>query len=240
MIRIAGTYEQVSAVREIVNAFVAAPLPPRDPPLQMDAELSGLPRRAEAVVDKLRFAGAMVPSLDWLLYSFVRKEAVGSSQIEGAQATLVDLLMYEAGGKAEAVDDEDVKQVCNYVDALSYARKQMRRSPPFLLGRRPASAQPPSKVRVVAIQELSGIGFLPDDYRSKWRRCPAPIFRKWAVCRTAEFPYPTGAVTTRLARPTDRECPLPDKSVYEAVRNQPRSSPLVHAKQTLIDWHNLC
>jgi Fic family protein len=126
MIRIAGTYEQISAAGETVNAFVPVPLPPRDPPLKMDAELSELLHRAEAAVEKLRLAGAMVPSLDWLLYSFVRKEAVVSSQIEGTQATLVDLLMYEAGGKTEAVDDEDVKQVCNYVDALSYARKQMR------------------------------------------------------------------------------------------------------------------
>ncbi len=126
MIRIAGTYEQISAAGETVNAFVPAPLPPRDPPLKMDAELSELIRRAEAAVEKLRLAGAMVPSLDWLLYSFVRKEAVVSSQIEGTQATLVDLLKYEAGGKVEAVDDQDVKQVCNYVDALSYARKQMR------------------------------------------------------------------------------------------------------------------
>jgi very-short-patch-repair endonuclease len=127
MIRIAGTYEQISTVGETVNAFVPAPLPPRDPPLKMDAELSELLRRTEAAVKKLRLAGATVPSLDWLLYSFVRKEAVVSSQIEGTQVTLVDLLMYEAGGKAEAVDNEDVKQVCNYVDALNYARKQMRR-----------------------------------------------------------------------------------------------------------------
>jgi Fic family protein len=126
MIRIAGTYEQVSTAGETVDAYVPAPLPPRDPPLKMDAELSESLRRAKASVEKLGLAGTMVPSLDWLLYSFVRKEAVVSSQIEGTQATLVDLLMYEAGGKAAAVGDQDVKQVCNYVDALSYARKQMR------------------------------------------------------------------------------------------------------------------
>ena len=126
MVRIAGTYEQISAIGETVSAFVPAPLPPSNPPLVMDAELSALLRRAETAVAKLKLAGAMVPSLEWLLYSFVRKEAVLSSQIEGTQATLVDLLMYEAAGKADAVDDEDVKQVCNYVDALNYARKQMR------------------------------------------------------------------------------------------------------------------
>ncbi len=127
MIRIAGTYEQTSVAGKTVSAFVPAPLPPKNPPLKMDAEISELLRRAGTALEQLRLAGAMVPSLDWLLYSLVRKEAVVSSQIEGTQATLVDLLVYEAGGKAGAVDDEDVRQVCNYVDALSYARKQMRR-----------------------------------------------------------------------------------------------------------------
>jgi Fic family protein len=126
MIRIVGTYEQTSTAGETVNAFVPKSLPPSNPPLAMDDELTSLLQRAETAIAKLKLAGAMVPSLDWLLYSFVRKEAVVSSQIEGTQATLVDLLMYEAAGKAETVDDEDVKQVCNYIDALSYARKQMR------------------------------------------------------------------------------------------------------------------
>jgi Fic family protein len=125
MVRIVGTYEQTSTAGEIVNAFVPAPLPPQNPPLDMNAELSGLLQCAEAGVSRLKLAGSMVPSLDWLLYSFVRKEAVVSSQIEGTQSTLIDLLMYEAAGKEETVDDGDVKQVCNYVDALHYARKQM-------------------------------------------------------------------------------------------------------------------
>jgi Fic family protein len=126
MVRIVGVYEQTSTAGETVNAFVPAPLPPRKPPLVMDAGLSSMLQRAEAAVARLNLAGTMVPSLDWLLYSFVRKEAVISSQIEGTQATLVDLLMYEAAGKAAAAGDEDVKQVCNYIDALNYARKEMR------------------------------------------------------------------------------------------------------------------
>ena len=126
MARVVGTYEQTSTAGETVNAFVPAPLPPSNPPLDMNAELSGLLQCAEAGISRLKVAGSMVPSLDWLLYSFVRKEAVVSSQIEGTQSTLVDLLMYEAAGKEDAIDDGDVIQVCNYVDALHYARKQMR------------------------------------------------------------------------------------------------------------------
>jgi Fic family protein len=126
MVRIVGTYEQTSTAGETVNAFVPKPLPPSNPPLTMDAELSSLLQRAETAIARLKLAGTMVPSPDWLLYSFVRKEAVLSSQIEGTQATLVDLLMYEASGKAETVDDADVKQVCNYIDALNYAQREVR------------------------------------------------------------------------------------------------------------------
>jgi Fic family protein len=93
MVRIVGTYEKVSTAGEIVDAFVPAPLPPSKPPLAMDNEFTSLLHHAETAIARLKLAGTMVPSLDWLLYSFVRKEAVVSSQIEGTQATLVDLLM---------------------------------------------------------------------------------------------------------------------------------------------------
>jgi Fic family protein len=126
MARIVGTYEQTSTAGETVNAFVPAPLPPSNPPLDINTDLARLLQRAEAGILRLKLAGTMVPSLDWLLYSFVRKEAVVSSQIEGTQSTLVDLLMYEATGKEEAIDNSDVVQVSNYVDALDHARKQMR------------------------------------------------------------------------------------------------------------------
>ena len=55
-----------------------------------------------AALDRLNIGGAMVPSPDWFLYGFVRKEAVISSQIEGTQATLEDVLTYEATKQAQA------------------------------------------------------------------------------------------------------------------------------------------
>src|SRR5260370_15628546 len=66
----------------------------------------------------------MVPSLDWFIYAFVRKEAVVCSQIEGTQATLVDLFEYEAE-KDDRQPLDDVREVCNYLDALKYARAQL-------------------------------------------------------------------------------------------------------------------
>ena len=65
----------------------------------------------------------MVPSTDWFLYGFVRKEAVITSQIEGTQTTLLDVVTFEATDRAERF--EDVQEVCNYVDALTYARVQL-------------------------------------------------------------------------------------------------------------------
>jgi Fic family protein len=138
MIRTAGRYEPISVAGETVNSFVPVPLPPRDPPLALDTELSELLRRAEAAIARLELAGAMLPSVSWFLYSFVRKEAVVSSQIEGTQVTLVDLIMYEAAGKTDAVDETDVKQVCNYVDAFTHTRKQIRNKGGLPLSMRPS------------------------------------------------------------------------------------------------------
>ncbi len=74
---------------------------------------------------RLAVAGQMVPSAAWFLYGFVRKEAVISSQIEGTQATLQDVLTFEATQKSER--PADVEEVCNYVDALTYARRELAR-----------------------------------------------------------------------------------------------------------------
>jgi cell filamentation protein, protein adenylyltransferase len=110
---------------EDVAIFVPNPLPPRKPPLEMEAKRVALLVRAEQALARLEVAGEMVPSLDWFIYAFVRKEAVLSAQIEGTQATLIDLLEYEAErNNRPAV--EDVREVCNYLDALKYARGQLK------------------------------------------------------------------------------------------------------------------
>ena len=109
---------------EEVATFVPEPLPPQSPPLEMDSGRAKLLTRAEQAVARLEVAGEMVPSLDWFIYAFVRKEAVVSSQIEGTQATLVDLFEYEALQDGRAPLD-DVREVCNYLDAVKYARGQL-------------------------------------------------------------------------------------------------------------------
>ncbi len=128
MARTTGTYRSTKAggasdSGERVRAFVPAPLPPADPPLILDDRLTRLHAEAMAAVGKLGVAGAMVPSAQWFLYGFVRKEAVVSSEIEGTQATLQDVVTFEATREAQRPDD--VRDVCNYVNALTFARKEI-------------------------------------------------------------------------------------------------------------------
>jgi Fic family protein len=123
MTRETGTYVMSTLAGEAVRAFVPHTLPPGNPPLVLDVHLRERLSAATAALDRLALAGAMVPNADWFLFGFVRKEAVLSSQIEGTQATLQDVLTYEATDQAQRPDD--VREVCNYVEALTYARREL-------------------------------------------------------------------------------------------------------------------
>lgn len=124
MRRVTGRYEVATTAGTEVSAFVPHPLPPTDPPLVLNEDTSFLLQGAERGLARLDLASELVPSLPWFIYAFVRKEAVLSSQIEGTQCTLVDLLSFEADVAVET-DDADVQEVCNYLDGLSYARQQI-------------------------------------------------------------------------------------------------------------------
>jgi len=119
-----GHYVRASVAGESVDAFVPLPLPPTDPPLEIDDARRTRVAAAEAALSRLALAGEMVPSLEWFVYAFVRKEAVLSSQIEGTQASLVDVLSFEASGQ-DPESDPDIEEVCNYVDAMNFARSQL-------------------------------------------------------------------------------------------------------------------
>lgn len=123
MDRVTGTYRTTVVGNERVRAFIPHPLGPKNPALQVEGELAALHTEALAAIGRLGVAGAMVPSANWFLYGFVRKEAVISSQIEGTQATLMDVLSYEATHKAQ--NPADVEEVCHYVEALTFARAEI-------------------------------------------------------------------------------------------------------------------
>ena len=125
MKRETGEYERNTVAGEAVHAFIPQKLPPRDPPLRLDGELAAPLARAEEQLRLLELAGDLVPSVEWFVYAFVRKEAVLSAQIEGTQATLMDLLEMEASGEAPV--DADVEEVCGYVDAMGYAWEELGR-----------------------------------------------------------------------------------------------------------------
>jgi Fic family protein len=121
--RTTGDTQRTTVGEEEVLAFIPFALPPANPPLVLDAGRSERLRTAEHALARLDLAGDMVPSLDWFIYAFVRKEAVLSSQIEGTQATLIDLLTFEAEERARP--NADLEEVCNYLDALAYARGEI-------------------------------------------------------------------------------------------------------------------
>ncbi|MCD4749823.1 MAG: Fic family protein [Thermoanaerobaculales bacterium] len=127
MARSTGTYETTSVAGEKVRAFIPNPLPPSRPKLKLTGDLAAQLAVAESNLAVLNAAARMVPSLDWFVYAFVRKEAVISSQIEGTQASLDDLFASEAEVPVSAAP-ADVEEVCNYLEALKFARGQLSRA----------------------------------------------------------------------------------------------------------------
>lgn len=123
MNRSTGTHTTSITSGETVRAFVPFPLPPAKPALAAST-YTDLNRQAELALARLSGVSGLVPSVDWLLYSAVRKEALLTSQIEGTQATLTDLFDEEAGLKVSNTDD--VAEVTNYLRAFRLVQEQLR------------------------------------------------------------------------------------------------------------------
>jgi Fic family protein len=119
-----GTCEVSTTAGEVVRAFVPASLPP-DPPIQLSGSLQAELESAVLALGRLDGVAAHLPDKDLFLYSYVRKEAVLSSQIEGTQSTLSDLLLFELE-EAPGVPLDDVIEVSNYVAALDHGLERLR------------------------------------------------------------------------------------------------------------------
>jgi Fic family protein len=124
-----GTYVVTVAGGETVRAFVPKPLPP-EPSLAFDADLQRALEAAVLALGRLDGVSTLLPDKSLLLYSYVRKEAVLSSQIEGTQSSLSDLLLFELD-EASGVPFEDVVEVSNYVAALDYGLARLREKFPL-------------------------------------------------------------------------------------------------------------
>ncbi|PKO34979.1 MAG: cell filamentation protein Fic [Betaproteobacteria bacterium HGW-Betaproteobacteria-7] len=119
-----GRYVTTVAFNETVNAYVPPPLPP-SPPLLLSDELLRRLSEADRAVGRLDGVAMLLPDKALFLYMYVRKEAVLSSQIEGTQSTLDELLRYENEALAGKPLD-DITEVSNYVDAMMYGLERLR------------------------------------------------------------------------------------------------------------------
>lgn len=119
-----GRYVTVTTAGEPFQSFVPVPLPPV-PPVVWSAQLRRRFDAALVALGRLDAVTALLPNATLLLYSFVRKEAVLSSQIEGTQSSLADLLLYEID-EQPGVPVEDAREVSRCVAALERGLEKMR------------------------------------------------------------------------------------------------------------------
>lgn len=131
MKRKTGRYITISNVGEKCQAFIPASLPPK-PELQIIGDLRDLLDRTLLALGRLDSTTMLLPETDIFLYMYVRKEAVLSSQIEGTQSSLSELLLFEIGGKP-GVPVADVQEVSNYVAALNHGLTLIREGLPISL-----------------------------------------------------------------------------------------------------------
>ena len=120
----AGHYVKQSAA---YTAFIPAQLPP-DPPINIDTEMSRLLSEAERALGRLDGVATVLPNPDLFVSMYVREEAVLSSQIEGTQSTLEDVLQFEVDSKGREFP-KDIKEVVNYVRAMNYGLERLKTLP---------------------------------------------------------------------------------------------------------------
>lgn len=122
----AGTYVQQPSG---YKAFVPAMLPPK-PPVTMGAEMVRLLSDADRALGRLDGVATVLPNPDLFVAMYVRQEAVFSSQIEGTQSTLEDVLEFEAGGASRVAERiKDVEEVVRYIAAINHGLQRLPKLP---------------------------------------------------------------------------------------------------------------
>jgi len=109
------------------QAFIPAPLPP-DPSIEIDAELGRLMSEADRALGRLDGVATVLPNPDLFVSMYVRQEAVLSSQIEGTQSNLEDVLQFEVDSKGREFP-KDIQEVVNYVRAMNYGLERLKTLP---------------------------------------------------------------------------------------------------------------
>jgi len=152
-----GRYEITSVAGEQIRAFVPHSLPP-NPPLDLGDTRQLVLERALLALGRLDSISTLLPDPHLFLYSYVRREAVVSSQIEGTQSSLSDLLLFELEEVPGVPVLDDVVEVSNYVAALEHGLTRLREGFPLsnrliremhekLLSRGRGSEQSPGEFR---------------------------------------------------------------------------------------------
>lgn len=150
-----GTYVTQTMAQEPYKAYIPPRLPP-EPPLDMTQLYAAL-EKATAAVAELNSVHKSIPNTALFMYMYVRKEALLSSQIEGTQSSLSDLMLFEHH-QEPAVSLEDVEEVSNYVKALNYGLERMR-------GDMPLSLRLLREIHSVLLSGGRGAGQQPGEFR---------------------------------------------------------------------------
>jgi len=138
-------------------AYVPAPLPP-DPPTILDAEAVALLSEAQHELGRLSGVATLLPNPDLFVGMYVRKEALLSSQIEGIDSTLDEVIRFEEGDKpAEGKRLLDTEEIVNYVRALNYGIKRLRGLP--------LSLRLIREIHVELLKGVRGDGKSPGEFR---------------------------------------------------------------------------
>jgi Fic family protein len=109
------------------EAFIPNPLPP-SPEINYDGEMWQLLSQADRALGRLDGSTDALPNPDLFVFMYIRKEAVLSSQIEGTQASLIDVLEFESQ-TLEPNNPQDVAEVVNYIDAVNYGLERLKSLP---------------------------------------------------------------------------------------------------------------
>lgn len=159
---------------ERVKAAIPPPLPP-DPPLELTPRLFKLAMEAQSRLSELNGATAVLPSTDVFLWSYVRKEALLSAQIEGTRGSLSDLLFFELD-EAPGAPLDDIREVSNSVRALAHASDWLET--------RPIGLRLLKEMHAILLRSGRGASKAPGEYRR------TPVWVQGARPSLAEFVPP--------------------------------------------------
>jgi len=186
-----GRYLTSTAGGERVSAFVPEPLPPM-PPLELGGQRQTMLEKATLALGRLDSDALLLPDPQLFLYAYVRREAVLSSQIEGTQSSLSDLLLFELG-ETPGVPFDDVAEVSNYVAALEHGMARLREGFPLcnrLLRTGVGRTRPPANSAAARTGLAAPAPATPVSCHRPRKRS-SPAWRRWSTSSTATRIGPT-------------------------------------------------